>query len=159
MTVVLPEEPVAVGQQWSVPQEIELPLKSSPYVSEVVAIGEGRKYVAALVELAAESVTHWAREHGIEAVTYADLAAHPNVGALIAGEVERGNAALARVAQIKRFRILPRLLDGDREEVTATRKVRRQVVLAHFQSLVDEMYDASEDAVIAAEVKDRVSKG
>jgi long-chain acyl-CoA synthetase len=141
------------------PQEIELSLKSSPYVSEVVAVGEGRKYVAALVELAAGPVTHWARERGIQAVAYADLAAHPDVGALIAGEVERGNAALARVAQIKRFRILPRPLDVEREEVTATRKVRRQVVLAHFQSLVDEMYDASEDAVIAAEVHGRASAG
>jgi long-chain acyl-CoA synthetase len=139
------------------PQEIELPLKSSPYVSEVVAVGEGRKYVAALVELAAEPVALWAREQGIPAVAYADLAAHPAVGALIAGEIERANAALARVAQIKRFRILPRPLDAEQEEVTATRKVRRQVVQAHFQSLIDEMFDAAEEALIAAQVQSRLS--
>jgi long-chain acyl-CoA synthetase len=59
------------------------------------------------------------------------------------------------VAQIKRFRILPRPLAVEREEVTATRKVRRRVVQEHFRALVDEMFDTTEEAVIAEQVKSR----
>jgi long-chain acyl-CoA synthetase len=71
---------------------------------------------------------------------------------LIRGEIDRANAQLARVEQIKGFRILPKALDPEEEDepITATRKVKRQLMYERFKALVEEMYDDREEKLLAA---------
>ena len=71
---------------------------------------------------------------------------------LIGGEIEKANGELARVEQIKAFRILPKALDPEEEgePVTPTRKVKRHLMYERFKALVDDMYDDSEERLIAA---------
>jgi long-chain acyl-CoA synthetase len=134
------------------PQKIELALKDSPFVSEAVAIGDGRRYITALIELAEPVVSAWTRERNIAASGYAGLAASSDVKSLIESEVALANGKLARVAQVKRFTILPRPLDVTHEEVTATRKVRRQIVERNFKREIDSMYDSSDRELIEGQV-------
>ena len=70
---------------------------------------------------------------------------------LIKAEIERANGELARVEQIKDFRILPKALDPeqDDEPVTPTRKVKRNLMQERFKALVEDMYDDREQRLIA----------
>ena len=79
---------------------------------------------------------------------------------MIASEIERANAELARVEQIKAFRILPRELDPEQEgePVTPTRKVKRNLMHGRFKSLVDEMYDDTEQRLQAESAGDALSR-
>lgn len=143
---------ITSGGKSLLPQTIEGPLRGSPCVSEVVAIGDGRRYIAALVELGEEFVADQIQRFGAGA-TFADVASDPDVRSLIAAEVDRTNDQLSRVAQIKVFRLVPRPFDIARGELTATRKVRRTTVCANFAELIDDMYDDGEQNLIDAQLK------
>jgi long-chain acyl-CoA synthetase len=136
------------------PSQIETALRASPYISEAAVFGEGRKYLAALVELDGETVAEWARERGLAHTGYASLATHPAVMRLLEAEIERANAGLARVEQVKAFRVLPRELDPEQEgePVTPTRKVKRRLMLERYHDLVESMFGSDEERRITAEV-------
>jgi long-chain acyl-CoA synthetase len=136
------------------PSQIETGLRASPFISEAAVFGEGRKYLAALVELDYETVAEWARVRGLTHTGYASLAAHPDVVRLLASEIEKANASLARVEQVKSFRILPRELDPEQEgePVTPTRKVKRRLMLGRYHDLVESMFGSDEERRIGAEV-------
>jgi long-chain acyl-CoA synthetase len=131
------------------PSEIENLLKSSPYISEPILVGEGRKFVSALIEIDFSSVSEWARAHGVLYTSFTSLALHPQVVALVAREIETANGQLGRVEQVKRFRIIPKELDPEEGDTTPTRKIKRQHLYRMFDSLIEEMY-AEEVAVAPA---------
>lgn len=122
------------------PSEIENRLKVSPYVREAVVVGDRRKYLAALVGIELDTVGAWALRHGVGYTTYADLASKPEVVELVAGVVEEANRELAQVETIKRFGLLPKELDQEEGELTATMKVKRKAIEAEFASLIDSLY-------------------
>lgn len=122
------------------PSEIENKLKVSPYVKEAVVIGDRRKYVTALIQIEFDTVADWAKRRGLIFTTYRDLSEKPEVHELIDEVIRRANDSLARVEQVKAFRILPRELDQDDGEVTATMKVKRKAVAERYGDLIEEMY-------------------
>ena len=136
------------------PSRIETTLKSSPYISEANVIGEGRKYLTALVEIDVGTVSEWARAKGVAYSTYRSLATNTEVYRLLSREVEQANAALGRVEQVKSFRILDRELDPEveGEAVTATRKIKRSLLQQQFSHLIDEMYADDEERRIARQL-------
>ena len=120
------------------PSRIETTLKSSPYISEASVIGEGRKYLTALIEIDVGTVSEWARANDVSYSTYHSLATNRAIYTLI----ERGatrQRTLGRVEQVKAFRILDRELDPEveGEAVTATRKIKRSLLQQHFGHLID----------------------
>ena len=122
------------------PSEIENKLKFSPYVKEAVVIGDGRKFVAALIGIELDTVAHWATGRGLAFTTYRDLSEKPETIRLIQAEVDRANSELARVEQIKTFRLMPKELDHEEGELTATQKVKRSHVEGLFADLIADMY-------------------
>jgi long-chain acyl-CoA synthetase len=143
---------VTSGGKTISPSSIENILRTSPYVAEAIVLGHGRKYLTALIEIDADTVSDWARSHDVPYTGFTSLARSPDVVGLIGAEIERANAELARAEQIKAFRILPKALDPeeDGEPVTPTRKVKRHLMYQRFQTLVDDMYDDREERLIAA---------
>ena len=122
------------------PSEIENRLKLSPYVREAVVIGDGRKYLSALVGIEADAVGDWATRRGIPYTTYRDLTTKPEVHELVAAWVGEVNQDLAQVETIKRFDLLPKELDPEEGELTATQKVKRAAIAKEFAPLIDGMY-------------------
>jgi long-chain acyl-CoA synthetase len=143
---------VTAGGKTLSPSYIENALRASPYVAEAVVFGHGRKYVTALVEIDYDTVSDWARAHGAAYTGFTSLAQHAAVERLLQGEIDRANAQLARVEQVKRFRILPKALDPEEEgePVTPTRKVKRKLMYERFRTLVESMYDDAEERLVAA---------
>jgi long-chain acyl-CoA synthetase len=127
------------------PNYIENKLKFFPHIKEAVAFGNGRGHVCAFVNIDVGSVGNWAERRGLPYSGYTDLAAKPEVYALIRECVEQVNGELAGEAgvaasQIRRFLILHKELDPDDDELTRTRKVRRGFVADKYGVLVDAMY-------------------
>ena len=143
---------VTAGGKTISPSLIENFLRASPYIAEAVVLGHGRKYLTALIEIDFEVVAEWARSNDVAYRGFTSLAQAPRVTALIDGAIAAANARLARVEQIKAFRILPKVLDPEEEgePVTPTRKVKRAQMLARFKDLVEDMYDDEEEKVLAA---------
>ena len=147
---------VTAGGKTLSPSFIENQLRASPYVAEAMVIGHARKYLSALIEIDFDSVADWARSEEFTYAGFTSLAQHPRVQRLLQGEVDRVNSTLSRVEQIKSFRILPKALDPEEEgePVTPTRKLKRARMLERFSSLVEAMYDDSEERRVAAGVGD-----
>jgi long-chain acyl-CoA synthetase len=122
------------------PEKIENALKTSPYVKEAISIGDRRRFVSALVQIDLDSVGDWATRRGLPYTSYADLAAKPEVIALIAEAIDAANELLVPVEQVKAFRILPKELSQDDGELTATQKVRRRAVTTAFGDVIESMF-------------------
>jgi long-chain acyl-CoA synthetase len=142
---------VTAGGKTISPAYVENVLRASPYVAEVAVFGHARRYLTALVEIDYDTVADWARANAVAYTGFTSLAAHPRVEALIGAEIQRANAELARVEQVKAFRILPKALDPeeDGEPVTPTRKVKRKLMYERFRDLVESMYGDAEERLLA----------
>jgi long-chain acyl-CoA synthetase len=136
---------VTAGGKNVSPQNIENDLKTSPYVSQAVVLGDRRRYIAALVTLDAGEIGRWAVEHGIEG-DVAHLSRRPEVRDLIEGVVEDVNSERTGFEQIKRFAILPRDFTVESGEVTQTLKLCRGKIQEHFATEIEELYA---DAAVA----------
>lgn len=131
---------ITAGGKNIAPSEIENVLKSSSYISEAVLFADGRKFPTALLEIDFETVSDWARQNRVIYTGYTSLARHADVEKLIEKEVAEANQQLARVEQVKKFRIIPKELDPEEGDTTPTRKIKRHHLYDMFGSLVEEMY-------------------
>lgn len=122
------------------PSEIENALKSSPYVKEAVIVGDKQAYLTALIGIELDTVANYAQRRRISYTTYRDLTEKPEVLTLIQKIVLDINTRYARVEQIRKFRMLPKELDHEEGDLTATQKVKRSAMLTTFDYLVDDMY-------------------
>ena len=122
------------------PSEIENSLKASPFVKEAMVIGDRRKYVAALIGIELDTVGNWALRKGITYTTYRDLSEKPEIIELMQGIVSATNEKFARVEQIKKFRLIPKELDHEDGELTATQKLKRTAMDDMFGELIESMY-------------------
>ena len=147
---------VTAGGKTISPSYVENALRASPYIAEAVVFGHGRKYLTAVVEIDFDTVADWARANDVAYAGFTSLTGHQRVEGLLRDEIAKVNAALARVEQIKAFRILPKALDPEEEgePVTPTRKVKRKLMYERFRDLVESMYDDAEERLIAASAGD-----
>jgi long-chain acyl-CoA synthetase len=122
------------------PQYIENKLKFSTFVAEAVIVGAGRPYLTAIICIRYPVVGKWAEKRRIAFTTYTDLAARPEVYALLRREVEIVNASLPEGQRIRKFVLLYKELDADDGELTRTRKVRRGVIAEKYGSIIDTLY-------------------
>jgi len=122
------------------PSEIENMLKVSPYVREAVVVGDRRKYLTALIGIELDTVGDWASRRYLPYTTYEDLSGKPEVVDLIHEWVEHVNRDLSQVETIKRFALLPKELDHENGQLTATQKVKRAAIAAQFGDLIEAMY-------------------
>ena len=129
----------AAGKNLS-PSLIENTIKASPFIKEAIVIADRRPYVTALVQIDMDTVRLWAEGSGISYTTFRSLAENPQVQALIEAEVEKANADLARVEQVKKVHLLAKELDHDDGEVTATMKVRRASIYKSYEPEIEALY-------------------
>ncbi len=122
------------------PSEIETSLKTSPYIKEAMVVGDGRKYVSAVIGIELDVVGDWATRKGIPYTTYRDLGEKPEVIELIQGVVNATNEKFARAENIKKFRMIPKELDHEDGELTATQKLKRSAIDDMFGDLIEDMY-------------------
>ncbi len=131
---------ITAGGKNITPAEIENKLKFSPYISDVVVIGDKRKFLTCLVMIDQENVEKFAQDRRVPFSNYASLCAAKEVQDLIRETVENVNKDFARVEQIKDFRLIDVLLTADDDELTPTMKLKRSFVETKHGELINQMY-------------------
>ena len=125
------------------PANIESALKSaSPLIGQACVIGDGRPYNTALIVLDVEYALTWAEELGLGDRSIPQLAGHERVFAAVQDGVDRANATLSRVEQIKRFKILPADWPPAGDELTPTMKLKRKPIAVKYADTIDALYAA-----------------
>lgn len=124
------------------PSQIENLLKFSPFITDAVVVGDGKPYLTALVMIDQEHVARYAQEQQVPYTDFASLTQTEAVRELIKAEVASANERVARVEQIKHFRIIDQLLTAEDEELTPTMKLKRKVIHTKYAALIAEMYEA-----------------
>src|SRR5690606_38381550 len=131
---------ITAGGENIAPSMIENHLKEHPLIGQALAFGDRRPYVVALITLDGEVAPVWAAAHGIDTTDLAALAENPLVLEEIAKAVEDANTRLARVQQVKKWRLLPTEWTAESEELTPTPKLKRRVVHAKYAEAIDALY-------------------
>jgi long-chain acyl-CoA synthetase len=127
---------ITAGGKNITPSLIEEALKSIDLVADAVVIGDGRKFLVALLVLDTGCCQTYQAERADRAPPHESAV----LRALLEAEVDKVNARLGRVEQIKRFQILPRPFSVEDGELTPTLKVRRKVVSDNFASEIERLY-------------------
>jgi len=122
------------------PSEIENQLKFSPYVTDAVVIGDRRKYLTCLVMIDNETVSQFAQENNVPFSDFKSLCATAEVQSLVKSEIERINLSLAQAETLKKFRLIDKQLTVEDDELTASMKLKRNIVNEKYADLIDQMY-------------------
>jgi long-chain acyl-CoA synthetase len=122
------------------PEFIENKLKFSTYIQDAVVIGDGRKYLTALILIDEENVMKYAQDNRIPFTTFSDLTQNAEIRKLIDREVNEVNKTLARVEAIKKFAMIPRRFYAEDGDVTPTQKVKRANLEKQYKDLIESMY-------------------
>ena len=125
------------------PSEIENSLKTSPYIKEAMIIGDGRKFLSSLIAIEMDTVGDWATRRNLAYTTYRDLSEKPEVLELIQKEVDKTNEKFSRVENVRKFAMIPKELDHEDGELTATQKLKREAMGDLFGDLIEGMYGAN----------------
>jgi long-chain acyl-CoA synthetase len=122
------------------PANLEAALKMIPLVGQACAIGDNRKYIAALLALDPEVAPIWAAAHGKAGVSLAELAEDPDVREAIQQGVDEINEQFAQVEQIKVFTVLGEEWLPDSDVLTPTSKLKRRGIHARYADAIEAMY-------------------
>jgi long-chain acyl-CoA synthetase len=128
------------GGKYVAPRMVEGRLRVKEGIGHALVHGEGRPFPIALVSLDVEALLQRSDEEGLGCRTYADLAVHPRVQALVQEHVDAVNATLARWETIRRFAIVPRPFTVESGELTPTRKLRRAVIAQRYAEVIEDLY-------------------
>jgi len=132
------------GGKYVAPQPIEERIKQSRFVSQVVLVGDGRKFPAALIVPDWEMLRSYAQHKGLDCRTPADFCRHPRVIDLLQRQVDSVTADLSRFERVKRVALLEKELTIGGGELTPTLKVKRRVVNEKYKDVIDRMYKEAE---------------
>jgi long-subunit acyl-CoA synthetase (AMP-forming) len=122
------------------PQAVEAQLKTVPVISQAVAIGDGRKFMSALVALDPEQIAATAEAAGSKARTAAEAAADPAFRKHLQKLIDAACEPLSRVEAVKTFAVLPSELSIDGGELTPTMKLKRRVIHDKYRELIEGIY-------------------
>lgn len=134
---------VTSGGKNIAPQPIENRLKANPFIAEVVMVGNGRHFPAALVIPNFDALKKWARDQNLSAATREALVARPEVKEHYAREIDRASSDLAPFEKIKKIVVLAREFTIEGGELTPTLKVKRRVVEQKYKDVIDELYEGA----------------
>lgn len=134
---------VTSGGKNVAPQPIEGALINSPFIEQILLIGDKRKFISALVVPNFENLTGWANKHNLYFDTQDELIRLSEVEDLIQEEIDQRNEDFARYEQVKKFRLLPKEFTIEEGELTPTLKIKRKVVEEEYQDVIDSMYRES----------------
>ncbi len=130
------------GGKYVAPQKVEAALAANiPYISQAVALGEGRKYVVALITLDPAGLRRWGDRHGHGDLDYAALSQRPEIRNSIDRYLQVANSHLERWETVKRFAILDHEFSVEDGGVTPNMKVRRTVIEHNYAHIIDSLYD------------------
>jgi len=140
------------GSKFS-PQFIESRLRFSPYIKDVLIVGnKDADFVGGVVNIDIDNVGRWAEARHLAYTTYTDLSQKPEVIKLVAKEIGRVNSLIPKKTMVKRFVNLYKEFDPDEAELTRTRKLKREFVESRYNDIISSIYEGKEELSVEAPV-------
>jgi long-chain acyl-CoA synthetase len=131
---------VTAGGKNVAPQPIENLLKTNPYISNAVVIGDKRRFMSALVVPDFEKLEEYAKSNNIAYENQSELTRKEEILNFMLAEVDRSTPALAAYERIKKIALLDRDFEEEKGEITPTLKVKRNIVENKYRDIIDSMY-------------------
>ena len=128
------------GGKYVAPQPIENKMKESPFIEQIVLIGDNKRFVSALIVPGFSKLKEWAKQHGIEYTSNEEIIKNNMVITMITDIVDEYNKLFNQVEQVKKFTLIPREFSIDKQEMTPKLSIRRKNVIANFEKEIDTMY-------------------
>ncbi|HLG35503.1 MAG TPA: long-chain fatty acid--CoA ligase [Bacteroidia bacterium] len=128
------------GGKYIAPQMIENKLKESPFIEQAMVIGENQKFAAALIVPAFAHIKNWCVSKNIAFTTNGEMIKNPEIVNRISEEITMLNESLGKTEQIKKFELLPKEWTLESGELTATQKLKRKILMANNNTLVNKIY-------------------
>ena len=128
------------GGKYVAPQPIENKMKESPFIEQIVLIGDNKKMVTALVVPSFAKLREWTKQNGTEFTNNESIIQNEKVLTLFESVVAEYNQLFNQVEQVKKFTLIPREFTIDQGEMTPKLSIRRKQVLANFEKEIDLMY-------------------
>ena len=136
------------GGKYIAPQRLESLIKSSRFVSQVVVVGNARRFASALIVPNMELVRGYAQMKAIEYKDESDLLTNPRIIDLITRQVDKYTADLARFERVKKVALFEREFTTESGELTPTLKPRRSVIEKKYASVIDRLYEQETPSVV-----------
>lgn len=131
------------GGKYVAPQPIENKFKESPYIDQIMVIGEGQKFPSALIVPNFEALKEWASQNGLSFDDNEALIKEPIVYSLFQKEIDKQNESFGSWEQIKKFELISEPWGVDTGELTATLKLKRRILNKKFEGLIENLYSLS----------------
>lgn len=131
---------VTAGGKNVAPQPIENILKTNPYISSAVIIGDKRKFISALIVPNFEKLEEYANANNISYSDYGDLVKNDMVVNFIESEINRATPGLASYEKVKKVALLDREFEIEKGEITPTLKVKRNIIEQKYRGIIDNIY-------------------
>jgi long-chain acyl-CoA synthetase len=122
------------------PQHVETALKVDPYTEHVVALGDKRKFLTAIIVPQFPALEAYARSHAITFSSRSELVHRPEIHDFFRDRIDKLSADLAPYERIKEFTLLDHDLTMEAGELTPTQKVKRKAIVAKYADMIDQMY-------------------
>jgi len=135
---------VTSGGKNIAPAPLENALITSIYIEQVVAVGDKRNFISALITPNFEALEGYLKSKGHEGLSPTDMASHQDTTDLFNSEVESRMESFPNYEKIKKISVCDRLFELERGEITPSLKIKRKVVTENFKEAIDAMYDNSE---------------
>jgi long-chain acyl-CoA synthetase len=129
------------GGKYVAPQALENVFKDSPFIEQIMVVGEGKKFVSALIVPSFTYLKSWMQLHNIPFTTNEVAISNAEVLKKYTAVVDEINQQFNHVEQIKKFELLPAEWGLDTGEMTPKLSLKRKVVLEKFKDVIDRIYD------------------
>ncbi|MDB5226989.1 MAG: AMP-dependent synthetase [Bacteroidota bacterium] len=133
------------GGKYVAPAPVENKLKESFYIEQVALVGDGEKFIAALIVPNFENLKEWAKKNEISYLSNGDLIQNPLVKQLYKDIITEFNVNFGKVEQVKQFELLADEWTVENGLLTATMKLRRKEIKAKFRDIIDSFYNKSRE--------------
>jgi long-chain acyl-CoA synthetase len=130
------------GGKYVAPQVVENAMRQSPYIEQIMVVGNGQKFVSALIVPSIAQVKKWLQTTGKPVPeTAAEIIKMPEVLSLIRAELDKYNSKFSQVEQVKKFTLLPSEWTINSGELTPKLSMKRKVIEQSFAKELQDMYD------------------
>jgi len=121
---------------------LENAMKQSPFIEQIMVVGEGQKLVAAIIQPNFAFIKEWGKRHGINlSDNYDEISKHPKVNERVQKEIDKYNQDFGKWEKIKLFRLTPDEWSVESGHLTPTMKLKRKIIKEKYQHLYNDIYD------------------
>ncbi|MFD2248599.1 AMP-dependent synthetase/ligase [Pontibacter ruber] len=128
------------GGKYVAPQPIENKLKESVVIEQVMIVGEGQKYAAALIVPSFMGLQDWCQHKGIAYTSDEEMITKPEIIEKFQREIDKANEGLAQYETVKKFKLIPRMWTVETGELTPTLKVKRKAIYNNYRREIEGMF-------------------